>query len=262
VRQIYPEPDGSRSALGLAAGRLTEPVTADAPGATELVAELAAVYAYPTGRVTVRANMITSVDGAISVDGRSGGLSGAADRLLFTVLRGLADVILVGAGTARAERYGPAKPTWPQLRLGRTAAPPIAVVTRRLSLDLDSQLLRGDGVKTVVLTTRQAPADRRAAAAKTAEVIVVGDDDVSGQAAIGKLVELGHRRILVEGGPTLLGEIASAGLLGELCVTTSPRVVGGEARRMIESPSAVAAGMTLASVLEDDGFLLSRYVAD
>jgi len=261
VRQIFPVPDASKSALGLAAGPLMEPITAGTPGATELVAELAAVYAYPDDRVTVRANMIATVDGAISVDGRSGGLSGAADRLLFTVLRGLADVILVGAGTARTERYGLAKPTWPQLRQGRTAAPPIAVVTRRLSLDLDGQLVRGDGVKTIVLTTRQAPADLRAAAAQTAEVIVAGDDDVSGQAAIDTLVELGYRRILVEGGPTLLGEIASAGRLDELCVTTSPRIAGGQARRMIQSPSAAPAGMTLASVLEDDGFLLSRYVA-
>jgi riboflavin biosynthesis pyrimidine reductase len=248
VREIFPVP--SRD----------EPARADE---SELVARLAAVYAYPDGgQPWVRANMITSVDGAISVDGRSGGLSGSADRLLFHVLRGLADVILVGAGTARTERYGLAKPSWPQLRQGRPPAPPIAIVTRGLNLDLDSQLLRGDASlpATIVLTTRQAPADRLAAAAKTAEVFVVGEDAVSGEAAIDKLVELGHRRILVEGGPTLLGEIASADRLDELCVTTSPIIVGGRAARMIASPAADATGLTLATLLEDDGFLLARYV--
>src|SRR5712692_8334157 len=102
----------------------------------DLVGALAASYAYPD-RLWVRANMIASVDGAVSLDGRSGGLSGPADRLLFTVLRSLADVILVGAGTARAERYGKARPArlWPQLRRGRPPAPPVAVVTRSLDLD-------------------------------------------------------------------------------------------------------------------------------
>jgi len=273
VRQIFPEagsPIGPADPL-----RLAGPITKDTPGSNELVAALASIYAYPqdgsgsgTGsdRVWVRANMVTSVDGAISADGRSAGLSGDADRLLFHVLRGLADVVLVGAGTARAERYGLAKPSWPQLRHGRSPTPPIAVVTRGFSLDLDSQLLRGDQSgdvarpRTIVLTTAHAPDDRVVAAAKTADVIIAGRDDVSGQAMIEKLAELGHRKILVEGGPTLLGEIASAELLDELCVTISPSIQGGDAARMITSRSAIATDLELTALLEDDSFLLSRYV--
>ena len=76
--------------------------------------------------------MIESADGAAAVDGLSGGLSGPGDRAVFGVLRALADVILVGAGTAREEKYRPARvrPEWAGLRAGRPAAPPIAVLYR------------------------------------------------------------------------------------------------------------------------------------
>ena len=263
MRQIFPAESGEQSYIG-PAGPLTEPVTAGAPGTDELIAGLAARYAYPDG-LWVRANMVTSLDGAISVDGRSGGLSGAADRLVFHVLRSLADVVLVGAGTARAERYGLAKPgsTWPRLRQGRPATPPIAVVTSDISLDLDSQLIRGDEAlpKTIVLTTSRAPADRVAAAAKTARVIVAGDDEVSARTAIDKLAGLGHRRILVEGGPTLLGQLISANLVDELCVTISPMIADGTGLRMIvQHGPAEVTKLRLATLIEDDGFLLSRYV--
>ena len=86
--------------------------------------------------------MVASADGAVSVNGRSGGLSGPADRMLFTVLRSVADLILVGAGTVRAERYRPvqADEIWSGLRPPGAPVPPIAVVTGRLDLDPDSQL--------------------------------------------------------------------------------------------------------------------------
>ncbi|HWF79646.1 MAG TPA: pyrimidine reductase family protein [Streptosporangiaceae bacterium] len=263
MRQIFPGKSDEQSYIE-PAGPLTEPVAAGAPGTAEMIEDLAACYPYPDG-LWVRANMVTSLDGAIAVDGRSGGLSGAADRALFHVLRSLADVILVGAGTARAERYGLAKPgsIWSQLRQGRQATPPIAVVTRDISLDLDSQLIRGDDSlpRTIVLTTSRAPADRVAAAAKTAHVIVAGDDEVSARAAIDTLAELGHRRILVEGGPTLLGQLVSANLVDELCVTISPLIADGHGPRMIVQHGPVeVTRLSLASLIEDDGFLLGRYV--
>ena len=263
MRQIFPSENGEQPYIG-PPGPLTEPVVAGEPGTAELIADLAACYAYPDG-LWVRANMVTSLDGAISVDGRSGGLSGAADRLLFHVLRSLADVVLVGAGTARDERYGLAKPgsTWSQLREGRSGTPPIAVVTRGISLDLNSQLIRGDDSlpRTIVLTTSQAPADRVAAVSKTAHVIIAGDDEVSAKAAIDALAGLGYRRVLVEGGPTLLGQLVSASLLDELCVTISPLIAGGQGPRMIvEHGPATVTDMMLATLIEDGGFLLSRYV--
>jgi riboflavin biosynthesis pyrimidine reductase len=269
VRQIFP-----------AAAEAPE-IESVAPGAGQAapaaVAALARLYAYPpvAARATpwVRANMIASVDGAGSVNGRSGGLSGEADRLVFWVLRSLADVILVGAGTARAEKYRLARQgqIWTALRQGRPPAPPIAVVTRDLDLNLDGPLLAGPAgqARTILLTTQAAPAARRAAAAARADVILAGPDSVTPAAAVDALAARGHRRILVEGGPNLLSQITEAGLLDELCMTFSPVLEGGRAGRILAPPPAPdrpggggEVGLTLAHVLEDSGSLLCRYLRD
>ncbi len=271
MRQIFPV-DSKDGVLGPA-----EPLRlawsgppaagSDDPSVTGLIADLAEIYDYPDQPGPwVKANMITSVDGAISVQGRSGGLSGLADKLIFGLLRSLADVVVVGAGTARAERYGKAKPSaiWPQLRKGRPAVPSIAVVTKRLTLDLDSPLVKGDGEsKTILLTTAAAPADRVEQAASTADVIIAGEDEVPATAIVDRLAELGHRKILVEGGPTLLAQLSAAGLLDELCWTVSPLVEGGGAARMMvpkSSDQPAPRNFSLRVLLEDDGFLLASYV--
>jgi riboflavin biosynthesis pyrimidine reductase len=262
-------------------------------GQAELTAsELAGLYAYPEAAqpLWLRANMVASVDGAASLAGRSGGLSGAADRLVFGLLRGLADVVLVGAGTARAEGYGPARPAagpwWQELRAGRTAVPPIAVVTRLLSLDLSVPLITGApaDARTIIITTAVAPADRRAAAAAAgADVLIAGDGTVDMRAAVAALAGLGHRRLLTEGGPRLLGELAGYGLLDELCLTLSPVLAGGAAGRIVDAAGARAAAaggqvlagadpgsghgspgslgqLALSHVLADEGYLLCRYL--
>jgi riboflavin biosynthesis pyrimidine reductase len=233
---------------------------------SELVAEFAEIYAYPDG-TCVRANMIASVDGAISVDGRSGGLSGAADRLLFQVLRSLADVIVVGAGTARAEHYGPAARNKWVRAAAAGSVPPIAVVTQRLSLDPDSSLIRESEPPAIVLTTREAPAEVVAEVSKTADVVIAGEASVSVSEILGELTGTGrgYRKILVEGGPRLLGQFAAAGQLHELCVTTSPLLEGGHpGSRMLVAPGEPArepTPLTLRSVIEDGGFLLCRYAS-
>jgi riboflavin biosynthesis pyrimidine reductase len=236
------------------------------------------------GRPWVRANMVTSVDGAGSLYGRSGGLSGAADRLVFAVLRSLADVILVGAGTARAEHYAQVRPgsVWPSLRAGRLATPPIAVVTRTLDLGPSSQLLaaRAGLARTIVLTTEAAPRERLTAAAKSAEVIVAGEESVTATAAISALAVAGYHRILTEGGPTLLAELVAEDLLDDLCLTIGPVLEGGHTTRILrpaggrgiagtategaatDSPTTdqPATGLSLVSVLQDDDYLLLRYL--
>jgi riboflavin biosynthesis pyrimidine reductase len=269
VRQIFPV--GARGQLGPAdpvgeAG----PITPAAAGVHDLIAALGEIYAYPEGR-WLRANMIASIDGAIMVDGRSGGLSGPADRLVFKVLRSLADVIVVGAGTARAERYGQAKPgeLWQQFRAGRASAPSIAVLTRRLDLDLTSKLFGDVGLaRTILITTERAPQERLRAAARVADVVVAGAAEVSAAAAVSVLEQRGYRRMLVEGGPSLLGQLTAADLLDELCLTISPVLEGGYAAGRVTSSADVTsgdapaklAGLRLVSVLEDDGFLLTRYI--
>jgi riboflavin biosynthesis pyrimidine reductase len=266
VRQIFP-----------AAAEAPE-IESVAPGAGQAasaaVTALARLYAYPpvAARATpwVRANMIASVDGAAALNGRSGGLSGDADRLVFSVLRSLADVILVGAGTARAEKYRLAQQgqIWTELREGQPPTPPIAVITRELDLDLDGPLLVDSAhqARTILLTTQAAPAARRAAAAARADVILAGRDSVTPAAAVDALAARGHRKILVEGGPNLLTQITEAGLLDELCMTFSPVLEGGRADRILASPGpghrTGEAGLTLAHVLEDSGSLLCRYLRD
>jgi riboflavin biosynthesis pyrimidine reductase len=246
------------------------------PGGSALDdAALAALYRYPDMASPpvrwLRANMVASLDGAATVGGRSGGLSDEADQQIFAMLRAHADVILVGAGTARAEGYGPVRPEseglrWAWLRDGRTPSPPIAVITRALDLDLGSALLADTPphARTIVITTESASPDRRAAAARIAEVIVVGETSVDLKAAVDSLAERGYQRISCEGGPHLLAQLADAGLLDELCLTISPLMAGPGAGRIVTGglpmPGGGAKPFSLAHVLEDQGYLLCRYL--
>jgi riboflavin biosynthesis pyrimidine reductase len=264
VRQIFPAAAGSPEIGPVPRGGSRRE-------AGPAVTALAALYAYPDAAPGaapwLRASMVASVDGAASLGGRSGGLSGPADRLVFSVLRSLADVILVGAGTARAEGYRPVRgaEVWAALRDGRAPVPPIAVVTGKLDLNGHSPLLAGsaEGARTIVLTTEAAPAARRAAVARHADVVVAGPDTVSPAGAVAALAARGYRRVLVEGGPGLLGQITAAGLLDEICVTVSPVLEGGHAGRILAAAQTrrdAATGLSLGHVLEDQGFLLCRYL--
>ncbi|GIH90754.1 pyrimidine reductase family protein [Planobispora siamensis] len=237
--------------------RLIHPVTADD-------VDLTRAYAYPEGPC-VRLNMVASTDGGTWLKGLSGGLSGAGDKRVFGVLRGLADVIVAGASTVRDEGYGPARPraSWPPLREGRPDAPPVAVVTRRLELDLTSALFAeaGPDSRTIVVTCGAAPADRRAEAARHADVIVAGDDQVDLAAALEELRDRGLRRVLCEGGARINGQLAEAGLVDEVCLTVSPMLIGGAASRILNGAD-VLTRLRLAHVLEEEGFLFTRYVRE
>jgi riboflavin biosynthesis pyrimidine reductase len=201
----------------------------------------------PGGRPGVRLNMIASVDGATTVAGLSGGLGGAADHLLFGALRSLADVVLVAAGTVRAETCGPSRV-------------PVAVVTRSCRLDWDSPFCTAPVARPIVVTVAAAPAAAKARAAELAEVIVAGERDVDLAVALSALGNLGHRAVLAEGGPALNAQLAAAGLLDELCLTLSPRLVGGAAKRILDGvPTPGAPALELCSVCEQDLFLFLRY---
>jgi riboflavin biosynthesis pyrimidine reductase len=263
VRQIFPVP-GSEMAIEPA-------VTAGpTPAAVEDLAVLYGNEPVPPGtaRSRVRANMVASVDGAATLSGRTAALSGPADRMIFAVLRSLADVILVGAGTARAEHYRPVRNTevWSRLRVGLPPTPSIAVVTASLDLSGCKRLIDDAPAHapTFLLTTASAPDARRAALAdRGAVVVVAGEHSVDPARAIAALAEFGHRNVLAEGGPHLLGQIADAGLLDELCLTISPVLAGGAPGRILasaaSSDSGPTAGLRLAHVLADDGYLLCRY---
>lgn len=224
--------------------------------------DLREAYAYPADTTWVRANMVCSLDGAAVRDGRSGGLSGAADKTVFAALRGLADVVLVGAGTARTEGYKAprARSVLVDARagLGQRPAPVLALVSRRLDLDPASALFTGDE-RTVVVTHTGSDAAARRRLAEVADVLVAGDEDVDLSYAVDELATRGLRRVLCEGGPTLLARVVAAGRLDELCLTLSPRAVGGDGTRIVHGDDLDVA-FEPAHVLEQDGTLFLRYV--
>jgi riboflavin biosynthesis pyrimidine reductase len=205
-------------------------------------------YAYQPSRSTVRANMVATVDGAASGgDGLSGSLSGRADKRVFGVLRRLSDVVLVGAGTARAEGYRPAKL-------------PIAVVSGRLDLDLTAPLYSAAEHRTIVITCASAPTDALGRVRAVADVLVCGDTRVDVAQAVAALRARGLRNVLCEGGPTLLRQLVVAGVLDELCLTISPYLAGGGVGRILAGdPLDAPLPVSLTRLLEDDGWLFARY---
>ncbi|MFF4832989.1 pyrimidine reductase family protein [Streptomyces sp. NPDC001315] len=239
--------------------------------------ELAAAYAYPEAAPVpgaasagpqpwLRANMVSTLDGAAQHDGRSQPISNATDMRIFGTLRGLADVVVVGAETVRQEGYRPARARaeFAALReaAGQGPAPAIAVVTAGLDLDFSLPLFTAPEVPTLILTGAAAAPDRIAAAEKAgAQVLIAGDGvGVDPARAVRALADRGHTRLLTEGGPRLLGQLVAAGVLDELCLTVAPMLTAGAAQRIAGGPSvAVPHRFTLVSLLEEEGFLFSRY---
>jgi len=218
----------------------------------------------------VVANMVAGLDGSAAVDGRVAALSNAADRALFVALRAEADVVLVGAGTVRAERYGPVVLSEEQSAArgadGRTPTPPIAVVSRSLQFDWSAPLFAaGPGPRPLIVTCETADADRRSEAADHAEVLVAGDAEVDLDAALDQLADRGLRRVLTEGGPALLGELIELGLLDELRLSIAP-VVGGDPLPIATATESDHPGgrslttFDLADVRQEDSHLFLQYL--
>lgn len=225
--------------------------------------DIAALYTVPDrSRSWLRANFVSSLDGAATHDGRSGGLGSAADRRVFALLRRLADVIVVGAGTVRVEGYRGMRldddsAAW-RVAHGLVAQPVFAVVSARL--DVDRTIFEGNPVRPLVLTGAAAPAERRAALAEVADVVDCGGASVDTRLMRLALAERGLTQVHSEGGPHLLGTMIEEGTLDELCLTLSPRLEGGTARRITDGHAAVPTEMELAHVLTAaDGTLLLRY---
>lgn len=231
--------------------------------------DAALLAAYAPGRGAgsfVRFNFVASLDGAATVNGLSGPLGTAADKRLFMLLRRHADVILVGAGTVRAEGYdgelldGPSR-AW-RLERGMPERPVLAVVSGRLDLDPGGKLFTRNPGQILVLTSTAAAASRGAALHPVAEVLAcdVPGTGIDPRWIIATLHGRGLRVIHSEGGPTLFGDFAHAGAVDSLCLTMSPALVGGHGPRIAhgEPPKAPAA-MSLHVLLEEDGALLAEY---
>ncbi|WP_193597935.1 dihydrofolate reductase family protein [Microbacterium sp. YJN-G] len=226
-------------------------------------AALLAQTAFPAGRVWLRANFVASVDGAATRGGLSGGLGDAADRRLFGLLRRPADVVLVGAGTLRDERYeglrvDDASVAW-RRDAGMPPHPVLATVSRELDLDPASAVFADAPVRPIVYTVASAPAARRTALEEVADVVVIGEEDADPARLRDDLAVRGLRRIHSEGGPHLFGSLLAAGAVDALHITLAPTVERGQADRIAQGV-AVPTRARLASVLRAGDELLLHYL--
>jgi riboflavin biosynthesis pyrimidine reductase len=223
---------------------------------------LAELYG-PVGNVRplLRMNFVASADGAATLDGRSEGLSAQPDKRVFKIQRDVCDVVLVGAGTVRAESYR-GMPMSAQRRAwreehGLPPRPALAVVSAALNLSPSHQIF--DGLRPILVTHAGSPADKRAELSAVADIIVAGVSTVDLTDAVRQLHHRGLRHILCEGGPRLYGSLQAADLVDELCLTISPLSAGPGAPRVTEGAPTDPRQLTLAHVLEEDGMLLLRY---
>jgi riboflavin biosynthesis pyrimidine reductase len=243
--------------------RALRPVTTGSDDVTDLHSFYAQDWVERGG---VRANFVSSVDGAISAQGTSGGLQTPGDNRVFAALRDLADVVLVGAGTASAEKYGPVRPSAAALQerrdRGFSDTLPIALVSRSLHLDPTSDLFEGSDARArpIVLTCDGADASARAALSRVADVVNCGASSVDLTRALTALRERGLTRILCEGGPSLFASLADEGLIDELCLSISPVLAGpGSGRVSAGEAWGTTRALRLRSLLEEDGALFCRY---
>jgi len=212
----------------------------------------------------VRVNFVASADGAATLDGRAGGLGSATDQQVLRLLRDRADGILVGAGTAMAESYralrdDPVRATARTAR-GLSRVPPLILVSQRLSVDPSEPIIAKAVARTVIVTCAGSDLERREALAAVTPVIVAGEETVDLRLARTALAERGLRRLVCEGGPTLLGTALAAGIVDELCLTVSPMLAGPGAGRIVDGHLVIdPVRLRLRHLLEDDGFLFLRY---
>nr|WP_205861116.1 pyrimidine reductase family protein [Planosporangium flavigriseum] len=215
-------------------------------------------------RPTLRVNFVTSLDGAVTLEGYSEGLSGPADKRVFHLLRMLSDAVVVAAGTLRHEGYGPVRMNderraW-RREHGLAEHPPLVAVSRTLSFDAALPALSEAPTRPYVITCASAPEAARKALADVADVIVCGEDDVDLAAARAELHERGLLQLLSEGGPYLLGGLTAADLVDDFCLTVSPLLSGAGAGRITAGPPSPAPRrLGLAHILAEEDMLLLRY---
>ncbi|GAA2827452.1 pyrimidine reductase family protein [Kribbella solani] len=215
----------------------------------------------------LRANFVSSLDGAVEIDGKSKALTSESDSRVFSVIRRLADVVLVGAGTIRDEGYNPLRLS-KSARAWRTAAglaenPTLAMVSSRLELSPVNPVFQS-AVRPIIVTHAASPPDRRAALAEVAEVLVLGEAEVDLRAAADEFAARGMTQILSEGGPHLLGALTDADLVHELCLALAPLLAGPGAGRITAGlPTTLTRRMRLESALAaGDDYLFFRYLRE
>lgn len=206
-------------------------------------------------------NMVASVDGATAVKGGSSALNDEDDKALFAALRAVPDVILVGAGTVRAENYGPValdeERRARRIDHGLSPAPRLAIATATLSIEPEMRVFDDPEHKPLIITGDEMSSDRIGAFEDRADVVQLPDLD-----AASILDSLGEPAVvLCEGGPTLNGQLIAAGFINEMNLTIAPMMAVGESHRIAHGVELFPpANMTLARALVGDRSLFLRYV--
>lgn len=230
-------------------------------------ADIEAAYALPDRqRSRVRMNFVTSADGAATLGERSGALGGPTDRAVMQVLRTMADVVVVGAGTVRAEGYGgmrvDAEAVGWRRDHGLDDQPALAVVSGSLDLPVDHEAFT-DAVRRPVIVTTGASARVRGAHYPAADVIGCGEASLDLSAMMSAFAERGWTQVLCEGGPRLFGALLDAQLVDEVCLTLAPRFVGGSAGRIVRGATELDRVARLGGIFADpEGFVFARYLLD
>jgi riboflavin biosynthesis pyrimidine reductase len=219
----------------------------------------------PPDRPWVLANFVAGLDGAVAVEGRVGPLTSPTDQRLFHHLRSLADAVLVGAGTVRAEGYGPARVTDEQRAArtvrGQSDLPRIAVVSASLRFDWRIPLFAAAGSRPLLVCPSATDDQASREARRHADLLVAGDDRVDLQAALRRLREQGVSTLLCEGGPALVAELLAAHLLDELCLTLAPLTGGDPLRLVAASEPQPLTRFELAHAIGHDDEVYLRYLA-
>lgn len=216
-------------------------------------------------RLVIRGLMISSIDGTIAVGGVSGPLGTPTDHLVYQGMRARADLVVVGAGTAIDEDYGPATvaPEYAGFRPG--PAPLVVLLARELRADaIDHCARRGPGGLAIAVTNAPDQAARAAAERAGVRVHVLADAP-TGPAIRSLAGDLGAREVVCEGGPGVMGALVTTGGLDELVLSTSPHVVTGSGARtgVVRSGVDAMTGFYVVSAFTaDDGGLYTHWVAD
>ena len=225
--------------------------------------DIVAAYPTPVGQRLLRVNFVSSVDGAVTLDGRSGPLGGPGDRRVLGLLRVNCDAVLVAAGTVRVEGYSPLQTAEARRRMrvarGRTPDPVLVLVTRRLSFDPADPRFTQAPQRPVIVTTEETAARVGDRFAEVADVLSVGREEVDLPAALDALAERGLVHVLCEGGPHLLGSLIEADLVDELCLTVAPKLFGPGPSRMVAGPATPVRALTLSQILAAGDELFLRY---
>lgn len=186
----------------------------------------------------LRINMVSSIDGAISIKGKAIELSSDIDRVVFHSLRSFTDLVLVGAGTMRIEEYKPVSLTIEEqskrIERNQKAIPPIAVVTRSGEFNFTTDFFSKAVTKPIIITTEIGA--RVAQNNGLADIIICGKSQVDLNFAIKELNLLGYKNILCEGGPSLNADLLKENLVDELCLTINPILVQGDGKRIFDGP--------------------------